>query len=89
LTTYRNLGRLDDLGITFITLRRRSPRLLGEISALPPSAWRRVSLDVPAPKYKTPRVYTGSVRLEGHTFRQLFVLDLGHDEPTILLTLVS
>jgi hypothetical protein len=26
------------------------------------------------------------VRLEGHTFRQLFVRDLGHEEPTILLT---
>ena len=86
LTTYRNLGRLDDLGITFMTLRRRSPKLLGAIAALPPSAWRRVTLDVPARKYKTPRVFEEPVRLEGHTFRQLFVLDLGHEEPTILLT---
>jgi transposase len=86
LTTYRNLGRLDELGITFITLRRRSPKLLGEISDVPPSAWRRVTLDVPARKYKTPRVFEGPVRLEGRTFRQLFVLDLGHEEPTILLT---
>jgi len=86
LTTYRNLGRLDDLGIKFITLRRRSPKLLGDIAALPPSAWRRVTLDVPARKYKTPRVVEAPVRLEGHTFRQLFVLDLGHEEPTILLT---
>jgi len=86
LTTYRNLGRLDDLAITFITLRRRSPKLLAEISALAPSAWRRVTLDVPARKYKTPRVYDRPVRIEGHTFRQLFVLDLGHEEPTILLT---
>jgi transposase len=86
LTTYRNLGRLDDLEITFITLRRRSPKLLAEISALAASAWRRVSLDVPARKYKTPRVFEEPVRLEGHTFRQLFVLDLGHEEPTILLT---
>ena len=86
LTTYRNLARLDELAITFITLRRRSPKLLAEISALAPSAWRRVTLDVPARKYKTPRVYDRPVRLEGHTFRQLFVLDLGHEEPTILLT---
>jgi hypothetical protein len=86
LTTYRNLARLDDLAITFITLRRRSPKLLAEISTLPPSAWRRVTLEVPARKYKTPRVYDRPVRLEGHIFRQLFVLDLGHEEPTILLT---
>ncbi len=86
LTTYRNLGRLDELAITFVTLRRRSPKLLAEISALAPSAWRRVTLEVPARKYKTPRVYDRVVRLEGHTFRQLFVLDLGHEQPTILLT---
>jgi len=86
LTTYRNLGRLDELGITFITLRRRSPKLLAELAALPPSAWRRVTLDVPARKYKTPRVFEEPVQLEGYTFRQLFVLDLGHEEPTILLT---
>ena len=35
LTTYGNLGRLDALGITFITLRRRSPALRKEIAARP------------------------------------------------------
>ena len=57
LTTYAHLARLDAVGITFITLRRRSARLLAEIAALAPSAWRRVTLDVPARKYKTPRVF--------------------------------
>jgi len=86
LTTYAHLARLDDLGITFITLRRRSPGLLAEIAGLAPSAWRRVTLDVPARKYKTPRVFEQPVQLAGATFRQLYVLDLGHEEPTILLT---
>jgi hypothetical protein len=31
-------------------------------------------------------VYEQTVSLEGEKFRQLFILDLGHDEPTILLT---
>jgi hypothetical protein len=86
LTTYAHLARLDALAITFITLRRRSASLLAEIAGLAPSAWRRVTLDVPARKYKTPRVFEQSVTLEGATFRQLFILDLGHDEPTILLS---
>jgi hypothetical protein len=86
LTTYAHLARLDGLGITFITLRRRSPRLLAEIAGLAASAWRRVTLEVPARKYKSPRVFEQPVELAGATFRQLFVLDLGHEEPTILLT---
>jgi hypothetical protein len=86
LTTYANLVKLHDMGITFMTLRRRSPALLREIALLPRSAWRTVELDVPTRKYRTPRVFEQSTRIEGQTFRQLFIQDLGHDEPTILLT---
>lgn len=86
LTTYANLGKLDEIGITFITLRRRSPTLLAEVKNLPLSSWRRIELDVPARKYRFPRVYEQKVVLEGRSFRQFFIQDLGHDEPTILLT---
>ncbi len=86
LTTYDRLARLDQMGISFITLRRRSPALLGEIALLPRSAWRTIELDVPTRQYRTPRVYETSAQLAGRKFRQLFILDLGHDEPTILLS---
>lgn len=86
LTSYANLVRLDDMPIPFITLRRRSPRILKEIATLPRSAWRTVELDVPTRKYRFPRVYEQSVVLEGRSFRQFYILDLGHDEPTILVT---
>jgi len=86
LTTFEGLDRLDEQGITFITLRRRSAKLLKEIDALEPSAWRTVTLDVPHRKYRTPRVYEQEACPGHRTFRQLFIRDLGHDEPTILLT---
>lgn len=86
LTTYANLARLDEMKIDFITLRRRTPKLLAEVYGLPRSAWRTVELDVPTRQYRTPRVFEQSVQLAGRAFRQLFVTDLGHEEPTILLT---
>jgi hypothetical protein len=86
LTTYQGLARLDKMQIPFITLRRRSPRLLKEIALLPRSAWRIIELDVPTRKYRTPRVYEQTIALAGRVLRQMFVQDLGHDEPTILLT---
>ena len=86
LTTYANLARLEKMGITFITLRRRSPALLKEIALLPRSAWRTVELDVSARKFRTPRVFEQTIPLAGESFRQLFIQDLGHDEPTLLLT---
>ena len=53
---------------------------------LPRSAWRVVELDVPSRKFKTPRFYEKKVVLAKRTFRQLYLQDLGHDLPTILVT---
>jgi hypothetical protein len=86
LTTQRNLAAIDAMGITFITLRARSPKLNQELALLPASAWRKVELDVPTRKYRFPRLFEQMVTIAGCEFRQLFIKDLGHDDPTILLT---
>jgi len=88
LTTYKNLARLDAMGITFITLRRRSPGLKHHIQCAPPGAWRRVELHVPGRKFRTPKVLDERVRIKDYPtpIRQLCVRDFGHEEPTILLT---
>jgi len=86
LTTYDRLDRLDADGITFMTLRRRSPKLIAEVENLPPSAWRTIELDVPNRKYRKPRVFEQKATPCERAYRQLFITDLGHEEPTILLT---
>ncbi len=47
-----------------------------------------MTLDVPHRKFKTPRVVDQRITLTGcaATLRQLLIRDLGHDEPTILIT---
>ncbi len=86
LTTLANLARLDKMGITFMTLRGRSPALKKQVALLPASAFREVELDVPTRKYRFPKVYEQSVQIAEHNFRQMFITDLGHEESTILLT---
>ena len=89
LTTYRKLAQLTALGIRFITLRRRSPGLLRQIALQPGSAWRTVHLDVPHRMYQTPKVIDQRVRVSDYgkePLRQLFIKDLGHERPTVLLT---
>jgi len=88
LTTYAKLNRLNEQNIHFITLRRRSRKLLAEIAATPPSAWRRIELDGVSRQYKTPRILDREIHLQGYQgpIRQLTILDLGHEEPTLLLT---
>jgi hypothetical protein len=88
LTTYANLNELDRLGIQFITLRRRSPGLMREIDQTPSSAWRRIELKGISRKYKHPRILDGRIALADYDspLRQVIATDLGHEEPTILLT---
>lgn len=89
LTTYRNLAALHTRDITFITLRRRNPALLREMAMQPRGAWRTVHLDVPHRLYQTPKVIDQRVHLRPYgpePLRQLFIKDLGHEQPTVLLT---
>jgi hypothetical protein len=88
LTTYSNLSKLSQRGIAFMTLRRRTPKLLAEIYATPSSAWRRIQLESVGRIYKTPRILDQRIALAGYKgpVRQLTIMDLGHEEPTLLLT---
>lgn len=88
LTTYENLSKVNQQGISFITLRRRSPKMLGQIYSQPASAWRRIHLLALTRIYRTPKVLDQRVTLKGYDgeLRQMTVMDLGHEEPTVLLT---
>jgi hypothetical protein len=88
LTTYEKLSKLNRQGIRFITLRRRSRKMLREIYSQPDSAWRRISLPALTRMYRSPKVLDQRVALPGYSgeVRQMTVMELGHEEPTVLLT---
>jgi hypothetical protein len=88
LTTYAKLQRLNRRGIDFITVRRRSRAMLQEVARTPDSAWRRIELDGVSRLYKHPRFLDRTVTLRHYDgpIRQLTITDLGHEQPTFLLT---
>jgi hypothetical protein len=88
LTTFAHLHQLNQRHIRFITLRRRTRSLLGVLWSRPASAWRRITLPSLTRAYRTPKVFEERVPLRGYEgqVRQLSVIDLGHEEPTVLLT---
>jgi hypothetical protein len=88
LTTYTNLSKLNKMNITFVTLRRRTPNVLKGISSEPLSAWRKIELKNVERKYRTPKVIDRQTSIKGYggSLRQIFVKDLGHDLPTIIIT---
>ncbi|HEV3256606.1 MAG TPA: hypothetical protein VG013_07000 [Gemmataceae bacterium] len=88
LTTYANLHQLNQRGIRFMTLRRRSRKMLGQIFSRPASAWQRITLPALSRTFRTPKVLDERTRLKGYEgeLRQVTVIELGHEEPTVLLT---
>jgi Transposase DDE domain len=88
LTTYAKLDELNRLGIHFITLRRRAKGLMREIDQMPASAWRQIELKGVSRQYTHPRILDGRITLADYEgpLRQVTIAELGHEEPTILLT---
>ena len=88
LTTYAQLDHLNRRHIHFITLRRRTRKMLGAIWSRPASAWQRITLPALTRTFRTPRVLDERIHLPGYegALRQVTVMDLGHEEPTVLLT---
>jgi transposase len=84
LTTNEHLAELDQMGVGFITLRQRYPKLIQSLQALPASAWTKTRLDRSG-KHKTANYHEDPVTIKGSTFRQLAV-QLGRDQPTLILT---
>lgn len=85
LTTQEHLAELDEMGIGFITLRQRSPKLIAALQALPASAWTKTRLDRSG-KHKNASYHEQQVTLENRSFRQLAVQGLGREQPTLILT---
>jgi len=88
LTTYGHLNQLNQMGIAFITLRRRSVKMLRETYQEPVSAWRRIELQGVSRIYKTPRILDRRIQLRDYQgpLREVVIDDLGHEEPTFLIT---
>ena len=88
LTTYANLCKLEEMGIGFVTLRRRTPKMISELLSQPPDRWRRITLTNVGRIYRTPRVFERVVRIRDYPvdIRQIAIIDLGHEKPTLLLT---
>jgi hypothetical protein len=87
LTTYAMLDELAARGITFLTLRQRGKKVLDALAALPASAWKTHTVKR-AGRYRRPQIHEEIIRLNGigHPLRQIAIRNIGHDQPTLLIT---
>lgn len=87
-TTYENLEKLDKDKIKFITLRRRSKKLLAELHKIPDEEWSNVKVEGPSRKHMRLKIHESEILLDKTTryFRQIAVSGNGHEKEAFILT---
>src|SRR5487761_1350259 len=87
LTNYATLDELCGRAIAFLTLRQRGKRELERLAALPASAWTTHHLRR-AGRFRHPQIHEEMVHLKGvgQSLRQIAIRNIGHDQPTLLVT---
>ena len=87
VTTQPVLAELNRRGVTFLTLRMRSPALLRQIDSLTAADFKTITLNRPG-RHNRPRVHESRARLTTYPdpVRQLIVTGLGRDAPTVIIT---
>jgi transposase len=87
LTTYPVLHELAARELRFLTLRQRGKRVLEALAQLPASAWTTYSVHRSG-RYRRPQIHEEMVSLKGvgRRLRQMAVRNIGHEEPTLLIT---
>ncbi len=87
LTTYPVLNELAARNITFLTLRQRGPKVLEALAALPAPAWTTYTVKRSG-RYRHPHIHEQILHLKGieTPLRQIAIRNIGHDQPTLLIT---
>jgi len=88
LTTYAELSRLNERGVSFATIRRRGSSVVKRLRARPAGDWTPAVIDIPKRRHTQIRYLQEDVSLRDYdgVLRQIAVTGLGHEQPTLFLT---
>ncbi len=88
LVPYRELSRVNERGIHFVTIRRRGAAILRRLQAVPRSQWKTAVIDIPKRRHKRIRYLDETISLRDYDgpLRQLAVDHLGREQPTLFLS---
>ena len=88
LAPYPEWARVNERRIWFVTIRRRGAAIIRRLRTRPATDWCQAVIDIPKRRHKNIRYVDETVRLRGYPspLRQLAVIGLGREEPTLFLS---
>ncbi len=87
-TNYKNLSKLDDNDVKFITIRRRGKNILEAIAEISPDQWRSIRVECAGNKKRTLKVHDNRIFLKGYEkeIRQVIIRGHGREKPALIIT---
>ena len=89
-TTYENLRKLEDNpnSIKFITIRRRGPKIIAELDALPKSQWTTIRVATANGRGRNLQVHEQVILPKGYgkNIRQIAILGTRRVKPALIIT---
>ncbi len=88
LTSYQVLDQLAVEDIQFITLRKRTKKLIALTEQLPNTVWEKLYIPIPKRKHKACLVHVSEITLPQCTkpVRQIIITNHGRSQPTYIIT---
>ncbi|MBI5418304.1 transposase [Candidatus Poribacteria bacterium] len=88
VTPFKNLKKIDEQNIKFITIRRRGAKLIERIHAIPKENWKRIHVMNANGKGRTIKVVEEYVVIKeyGKEIRQLIITGHGKIKPAIIIS---
>ena len=87
-TTYQTLDLIAKEDVKFITLRKRSKKLIADTEKIPEKEWQKITLPIPKRKYKNCRIHVSEITLPKceQKVKQIIVTNNGRSQPTYVVT---
>jgi len=87
-TTYQTLDLIAKENVKFITLRKRSKKLIADTEKIPEREWQKIILPIPKRKYKNCRIHVSEITLPNceQKLKQIIVTNNGRLQPTYVIT---
>lgn len=88
LVPYAELSRVNQRGVSFVTIRRRGPALLRRLAERPAADWQTVVIDIPKRRHQRIHILEEPVTLTDYDglVRQVAAKNLGRQQPTLFLS---
>jgi hypothetical protein len=87
-TNYKNLNKLNQDNIKFLTLRRRGKNIIKGLEKIEPDCWQKIQIERSKGKRQTIRVYDRrcSIKHYDKELREIIITDHGREKPAFLIS---